>query len=173
MKTGRDTVIEALNLARVGDIGRAKQLLQKMRNQPDLEADACYGLGLIEVCENNLDHSEAYFDKATQLDPTHADAYYQLAKIADTRGDPVTAMLYLKSALVQKPGHVMAAEALEEHCAAMGLQSADVTRREETQPAPGENGHWAPDMNKSGLSWKTLLSMFTLVVLTVGVVHAP
>ena len=115
MKNGRDTVIEALNLARTGDIRRASQMLQRMRKQPDLEADACYGLGLIEYCRNSLDHSEAYLSKATQIDPTHADAYYQLAKIADTRGDPVTASLYLKTALAQNPRHVMAAEALAEH----------------------------------------------------------
>lgn len=122
MKEGRDTVIEALNLARKGDIGRANRLLQRMRNQPGLEADACYGLGLIEYCRNSLDHSEAYFCKATQVDPSHADAYYQLAKIADTRGDPVTAMLYLKTALARNPGHVMAAEALAEHDDVVGTE---------------------------------------------------
>ncbi len=102
-------------MARIGDVGSASRLLHKMRRQPDLEADACYGLGLLELCRNKINDSEAYFCRAIQLDHTHADAYYQLAKIADSRGDPVTATLYLKSALAQKPGHVMAAEALAEH----------------------------------------------------------
>ena len=171
MKSGRDTVIEALNWARMGDIGRARRRLQIMRNQPDLEADACYGLGLIELCENNLDHSAAYFGKATQLDPTHADAYYQLAKIADTRGDPVTATLYLKSALTQKPGHVMAAEALAEHGEDMDSRTTATSRSDSGQALPSDNAHPGHVMNRSGLNWKTLISMFTLVVLTMSVVH--
>ncbi len=177
MKTGRDTVIEALNLARMGETGRASRLLQAMRNQPELEADACYGLGLIELCQNNVDNSEAYFCKATVVDPSHADAYYQLAKIADSRGDPVTATLYLKSAIAQKPGHVMAAEALAEH-------GVDVNSRSYSEPEPMRRNyarqmasantntkHWGHDMNKIGLTWKTLISMITLVVLTLGVIQ--
>lgn len=168
MNTGRDTVIEALNLARMGDIGLARGLLQKTRNQPDLEADACYGLGLLDLCENNIDNSEAYFCKATLLDPTHADAYYQLAKIADTRGDPVTATLYLKSALAQKPGHVMAAEALAEHGIVMESSSGSMDRSEKTLPARTNTGQWVRNLNKSGLNWKTLFSTILLVVLTLG-----
>lgn len=115
MKTGRDTVIEALNLARLGDVGSGTRLLHEMRKQRDLEADAHYGLGLVELCRNNIERSAAYFQKAIALEPAHADAFYQLAKIADSRGDPVTAKLYLKSAIAQRPGHVMAMAALEKH----------------------------------------------------------
>ncbi len=131
MKTGRETVIEALNRARLGDVERAKRCLLKMRKDPDLEADACYGLGLIELCQNNLENSEAYFRKATVLDPAHADSYYQLAKIADSRGDPVTAMLYFKSAIAQKPGHVMAMEALAEHGVDVAARSGSLRRSQE------------------------------------------
>ncbi len=115
MRSGRETVIKALSLARTGDFTGAGRLLQQMRNDAELEADACYGLGLIELCQNRINNSEAYFTRATQLDPAHADAFYQLAKIADSRGDDVTAVLFLKSAIAQKPGHAMAAEALAEH----------------------------------------------------------
>ncbi|MBT8099159.1 MAG: tetratricopeptide repeat protein [Gammaproteobacteria bacterium] len=115
MQTGRYTVIEALNLARTGGYVRARRLLCKLRKQPEFEADAFYGLGLIEWCQQNSDNAKAYFRKATQVDPSHADAFYQLAKIADSRGDPVTAELYLKSAIAVKPGHVMAMEALAKH----------------------------------------------------------
>lgn len=115
MKNGRDTVIDCLDMARKGDLRRAKQKLLKMRTVPSLAADACYGLGLIELCQNNAKNAHDYFCRATQIDPAHADAYFQLAKIADSRGDEVTAILYLKSAVAQKPGHVMASEALEEH----------------------------------------------------------
>lgn len=115
MSTGRDKVIIALNLARIGDTGVGTRLLLNLRKQPEFEADAHYGLGLIELCLNNIENSEAYFQKAISVEPSHADAYYQLAKIADSRGDPVTAKLYLKSAIAQRPGHVMAAEALAEH----------------------------------------------------------
>lgn len=115
MNTARSSVIEALDLAKAGDLSRARRQLQKMRKQPDLEAEAYYGLGLVEWCQNNSDYAEAYFRKATLLDPGHADAYYQLAKISNSRGDPVMATLYLKSALAQKPAHGLAAEALAEH----------------------------------------------------------
>ncbi len=115
MNTGRKTVIEALDFARRGDISRANRLLRKMRNIPGLAADACYGLGLIELCQNNTKNAHGYFCKATQIDTAHADAFYQLAKIADSQGDAVTAVLYLKSAIAQNAGHVMASEALEEH----------------------------------------------------------
>ena len=143
-----------------------------MRNQPDLEADACYGLGLIELCRNNLDNSEAYFCKATQLDPSHADAYYQLAKIADTRGDPVTAMLYLKSALNYKPGHALATEALAEHGLAMEALAKSVSWGKEVQPARTGTSQWRHAMSSSGLNWKTLISMVTLVMLTIAAVQA-
>ena len=115
MKTGRNRVIDALDLARKGDIGRANRLLHQMKKSPDLEADAYYGLGLIQLCQNNTKNAHEFFYKATQCDESHADAYYQLAKIADSQGDPMTAVLYLKSAVARKSGHVMAIEALEEH----------------------------------------------------------
>lgn len=115
MKTGRNRVIDALDLARKGDISRANRLLHEMRRAPNLEADAYYGLGLIELCQNKTKNAHGYFCKATQSDASHADAYYQLAKIADSQGDAVTAVLYLKSAVAGKSGHVMATEALEEH----------------------------------------------------------
>ncbi len=172
MKSGRDKVIEALNFARMGDSGRANRLLQGMRNHPDFEADACYGLGLIELCQNNLDNADAYFCKATQVDATHADAYYQLAKIADLRGDPVTATLYLKSALAQKPGHVMAAEALAQHDDGAGPQV------EQCQPHTGSRATRAPDdrpghtLSRAGVNWKTAISMITLAILTIGAVQA-
>jgi len=168
MKKGRETVIKALNLARMGDFGGASRLLQGMRKLPELEADACYGLGLIEMCRNNLDNSEAYLSKATQLDPAHADAYYQLAKVADTRGDPVTATLYLKSALAQNPGHVMAAEALAEHDDIAGAQVERVIRdvdRATAHPGPGRADDtiawWGPN-------WKTVVSMITLAALAIS-----
>ncbi|MCH9693445.1 MAG: hypothetical protein K0U72_02955 [Gammaproteobacteria bacterium] len=115
MKTGRKRVIDALDLARKGDVSRAKMDLHEMRSAPNLEADAYYGLGLIELCQNNTKNAHGYFCKATQSDAAHADAYYQLAKIADSQGDAVTAVLYLKSAIAQDSGHIMATEALEEH----------------------------------------------------------
>ncbi len=171
MKSGRDKVIEALNLARMGDIGRANRLLQSMRNHPDFEADACYGLGLIELCQNNLDNADAYFGKATQLDPMHADAYYQQAKIADLRGDPVTAMLYLKSALAQKPGHVMAAEALSQHDDVVGSEVELVDRDADARAMHAEDTV-AHTLSKSGVNWKTAISMITLALLTIGAVQA-
>lgn len=172
MKTGRDAVIEALNLARMGEMARASRLLQEMRNQPDFEADACYGLGLLELCRNKLNNSAAYFEKATELDSTHADAYYQLAKIADTRGDPITAVLYLKLALTQKPGHALATEALAEHGAIMEARAQSAGFSDETQPAGPRGGQWRTVMSKSGLDWKTLVSMIMLVAFTIGAVQA-
>ncbi len=172
MKTGRDTVIEALNLARMGEMARASRLLQEMRNMPDLEADACYGLGLLELCRNKLNNSAAYFERATELDPAHADAYYQLAKIADTRGDPITAMLYLKSALTHKPGHALASEALAEHGVIMETRAQSAAISDESQAAGPRAGQLRLAMSKSGLDWKTLVSMITLVVLTIGAVQA-
>ncbi len=172
MKSGRDKVIEALNLARMGDIGRANRLLQGMRNHPDFEADACYGLGLIELCQNNLDNADAYFGKATQLDPTHADAYYQQAKIADMRGDPVTAMLYLKSALAQKPGHAMAAEALSQHDDVVGSEVELCDRGSNGRAMRAPQDTLAHTLSKSGVNWKTAISMITLAILTIGAVHA-
>ncbi len=172
MKEGRETVIKALDLARMGDYGAAGRLLQKMRNRPDLEADACYGLGLIELCRNNLDDSEAYLNKATQLDPNHADAYYQLAKLADTRGDPVTAALYLKSALARNPGHVMAAEALAEHDDVMAakpqpaIRAVDRAAVKRSSSRPGDTMIWP------GLNWKTVVSMITLAALAVSLAQS-
>jgi tetratricopeptide (TPR) repeat protein len=133
MKEGRDTVIAALDLARIGDTDDARRLLQNLRKQPELEADACYGLGLLELCRNKVNNSEAYFTRATQLDTSYADAYYQLAKIADSRGDPVTAVLYLKSALAQRPGHALAAEALAEHGVFMASFAGPMFRRNAQQ----------------------------------------
>ena len=156
----------------MGDIGGAGRLLQRMRSRPDLEADACYGLGLIELCQNNLDDSEAYLSKATQLDPAHADAYYQLAKIADTRGDPVTATLYLKSALAQNPGHVMAAEALCEHDDLVGAKTEPVIRSVDRSAADPEPSHLGGAMTWSGLSWKTVVSMITLAALAISLAHS-
>jgi tetratricopeptide (TPR) repeat protein len=141
MKEGRDAVIEALNLARLGKIERACSILQQMRNRPDLEADAYYGLGLLELCRNKINDAEAYFSKATALDPSYADAYYQLAKIADSRGDSVTATLYLKSALAENPGHVMAAEALLEHGVALDAKAESALRHRRL--ANSEKRRWA------------------------------
>jgi len=171
MRNGRDTVIEALDLARTGDIGRANQRLQRMRNQSGLEAEACYGLGLIEYCCNKLDSSEAYFCKATQIDPTHADAYYQLAKIADTRGDPVTATLYLRTALAQNPGHVMAAEALGEHDDQVGSQLEPPICRDRSQVAQADTSPAGGALTTAGLNWKTVVSMITLAALAISVVQ--
>ncbi|MDJ0711579.1 MAG: tetratricopeptide repeat protein [Woeseiaceae bacterium] len=172
MKEGRETVIKALDLARMGDIGGAGRLLQKMRNRPELEADACYGLGLIELCRNNLDDSEAYFSKATQLDPNHADAYYQLAKLADTRGDPVTAALYLKSALVRNPGHVMAAEALAEHDDVVVAQSEPEIRSVDRNAADPRSARLGDTMIWPGLNWKTVVSMIALAALAVSLAQS-
>lgn len=171
MKNGRDTVIEAMNLARKGDIRRANRLLQRMRNQPGLEADACYGLGLIEYCRNSLDHSEAYFCRATQIDPSHADAFYQLAKIADTRGDPVTATLYLKSALAQNPRHVMAAEALAEHDDLVGSTPEPTVRHDNCEAVQPATGSVAGDLAAAKIGWKTVISMITLAALTLSLVQ--
>ncbi len=172
MTEGRETVFEALNLARMGDIAGESGLLHKLRNRPNLEADACYGLGLIELCRNNLDDSEAYLSKATQLDPTHADAYYQLAKLADTRGDPVTATLYLKSALAQNPGHVMAAEALAEHNDAIGVPQEPVIRSVDRNVADSESGHPGNAMTWPRMNWKTVVSMVTLVALAMSLARS-
>lgn len=172
MRKGRDTVIGALDLARTGDIERANRLLQRMRNQPGLEADACYGLGLIEYCRDSLDRSEAYFCKATQIDPTHADAYFQLARIADSRGDPVTATLYLRTALAQKPGHVMAAEALAEHDEMVGMQPEPPGRHDRAKSQQTGTSPFGDALVGSGLNWKTVVSMITLAALAIGAVQA-
>ena len=118
MDIARVKVINALNLARVGDAERATRFLIELRKQGGCEADAYYGLGLLELCKNNIEESESNFRRAISIEPSHADAYYQLAKIADSQGDPKAAKVYLESAIAQNPGHVMAIEALEEHCAA-------------------------------------------------------
>jgi len=117
MNDARVKVIKALNLARVGDAERATRFLRELRKQGGCEADAYYGLGLLELCQNNIERSEAEFRKAISIEPAHADAYYQLAKIADSKGDAKIAKHYLESAIAQNPGHVMAMEALAEHCA--------------------------------------------------------
>jgi tetratricopeptide (TPR) repeat protein len=142
-----------------------------MRNRPGLEAEACYGLGLIEYCCNSLDSSEAYFCKATQVDPTHADAYYQLAKIADTRGDPVTATLYLRTALAQNPGHVMAAEALGEHDEQVGSQLEPSSHRDNSQVAQTHSSPAGGALTSVGLNWKTVVSMITLAALAISLVQ--
>lgn len=115
MRTARDTVIVALDLARFGDVETGTKLLLNLRNKPECEADAHYGLGLLEKCQDHIESSEAYFQKAISIEPDHADAYYQLAKIADARGDAITAKLYCKSAIAYKPQHERARVALQKH----------------------------------------------------------
>jgi Tfp pilus assembly protein PilF len=115
MSSGRDNVIAALNLARIGDIAGANRLLHRLSKRQEFAADASYGRGLLDLCINNVDSSAEHFRKAISVDPEHADAYYQLAKIADSLGNALAAEEYLRAAIGKKPGHVMASAALEEH----------------------------------------------------------
>lgn len=115
MTAGRDKVIAALDLARNGEIDRGIRLLRQNDKQPKFQADSYYGLGLIELCLNNIENAGAYFHKAITVEPAHADSFYQLGKLADSLGDPLAATQYFEAAIGQRPGHIMATLALDEH----------------------------------------------------------
>jgi tetratricopeptide (TPR) repeat protein len=93
--------------------GESAKAFAHLLSSPGYEAEARYGLGWIELHEGSADRAEVLFREAIDYDPQHANAWFALGHLAETRSAEEAIADYRKT-LAANPEHFGAAERLRQ-----------------------------------------------------------
>ena len=85
----------------------AAELFTNLLSSPEHAAEANYGLGLLALVQQKPQAAERLFETARAIDPRHANALYQIAKLHEAAGGGDAVSLY-EAVLEINPGHVSA-----------------------------------------------------------------
>jgi len=95
-------------LIREGKMTDAEAQLSQRQAEAQTSADWHYQQGLLLQAKGQYEAAIEAYEKALQLDPTHAEATFQLAYTEDLYGDEVRAIDLYESLAERKPAHVNA-----------------------------------------------------------------
>jgi pSer/pThr/pTyr-binding forkhead associated (FHA) protein/membrane protein YdbS with pleckstrin-like domain len=102
---------------------------------PAEAAEGRYGAGLVRFNLGDLDGAALMFEQCVSQMPAHANALYQLGRIAAKRGSPATAKSFFERALSANPDHASARAFLAKDSDGVGTRRDRPTHTE----APSEN----------------------------------
>jgi DNA-directed RNA polymerase subunit alpha len=89
-----------------GDIRQARALLNKLEEQSSHNAEYHYQLGMCFLADGDRLSAIKHFERASELDPGHTSALFQLAHANDLAGNDDEAIGYYERCLKYPPFHV-------------------------------------------------------------------
>jgi len=95
------------------DIAGSEELYEVLASVSELADEGCYGLGLVHLERGNTLGAENEFEEALRHNPRHANAWYHLGSLADSRADRDRARDCWKVSLSINPRHSRARRSLE------------------------------------------------------------
>jgi len=111
-KAGADSLTVSLEKVETyrcaGAIEKAEKEIKQCANYKNVSAAYHYHIGRLCDAQGKYEEGMAEYAKAIELDPTHADAMFQLAYSCDLRGDEEEAMSYYKQLTKRIPPPVSA-----------------------------------------------------------------
>ncbi len=133
----------------------ADKVLASLGNKYAKEAEFHYQLGLSHDVKQDYDGAIAEYQKALDLDPSHANSLFRLGYVADLRGDDEEALeLYERCAAV-RPVHVNALVNL-------GILYEDAGRYEEAARCFERVLKWNPNHDRAQLFLRDVQSSLTM-----------
>lgn len=101
----RALLAEARNQFEKGNLAESERLYNQAVPFNETAADACYGLGLIYLKNENAGAAKLAFEASVKRSPQNANAYYYLGQIWEKQGSREAALGFFKSALQIDPRH--------------------------------------------------------------------